>query len=571
MHLEPTTDAAAKADTTPNDRAIAPPPGAVGTDPAAEREPALVGRRGFLTLAAAGAAASAFTVTIGTLAPSPAHAAEAGSGTAAEAGPRKRELRAMWISSVVNIDWPSAAGLTADAQRAEFLHWLDVAEQFRLNAVFVQVRPTADAFWPSPLEPWSQYLTGVQGQDPGYDPLAFIVEEAHRRNLELHAWYNPYRVSMQADPSKLVPEHPARVHPDWIWPYGGKLYFDPGLPETQEHIQQAIMHSVEHYDLDGVHFDDYFYPYAVAGQTIPDAATFVAHGAGFDDIAAWRRHNVDTFVESISKRIKAAKPWVKFGISPFGIWRNASTDPNGSATGGSQSYDMQFADTRRWVLEGWLDYINPQIYWQFGLAVADYAALVPWWADVAEASGTHLYIGEALYKVTSGVFTDPAELSNHLDFDRQVDAERAPVHGNVYFSAKHVPADPQGSMSIVRDRHYTAPAIVPAMPWLPATPVNAPVLALAHRSGDGAHLVWLDAIRPNRRATSFAIYRVEGRAATVDTDAAANLVATVRAADAVRQEWVDTSAVAGTRYTYVVTALDRVWNESAPSRPASVR
>ena len=266
----------------------------------------------------------------------------------------------------------------------------------------------------------------MQGQDPGYDPLAFIVDEAHRRNLELHAWYNPYRVSMQADPSKLVPEHPARVHPEWIWAYGGKLYFDPGLPEAQEHIQRAILHSVEHYDLDGVHFDDYFYPYPVAGQTIPDAATYAAHGAGFDDIADWRRHNVDTFVSSVSERIKALKPWVKFGISPFGIWRNRATDPLGSETGGSQSYDLQFADTRKWVLEGWLDYINPQIYWQFGLAVADYAKLVPWWADVAATSGTHLYIGEALYKVTSGVFTDPAELSNHLTFDREIDAARHP-------------------------------------------------------------------------------------------------------------------------------------------------
>lgn len=446
-----------------------------------------------------------------------------------------------------------------------------MAEQFRLNAVFVQVRPTADAFWPSPLEPWSQYLTGVQGRDPGYDPLAFIVDQAHRRNLELHAWYNPYRVSMQADPAQLVAEHPARVHPDWVWPYGGKLYFDPGLPEVQEHIQQAIMHSVEHYDLDGVHFDDYFYPYPVAGAVVPDAAAFAAHGAGFDDVADWRRHNVDTFVRSISERIKAAKPWVKFGISPFGIWRNAATDPAGSATGGSQSYDLQFADTRKWVLEGWLDYINPQIYWQFGLAVADYAALVPWWADVAETSGTHLYIGEALYKVTSGVFTDPAELSNHLDFDREVDAERAPVHGNVYFSAKHVPADPQGSMTLLRDRHYTAPAIVPAMPWLPATPVNAPLLALSYRADDGARLVWLDAVRPNRRATSFAIYRVEGRARSIDVEDAANLVATVRAHDSVRQEWTDAAADPDRTYTYVVTALDRVWNESAPSRPGWVR
>lgn len=523
-------------------------------------------RRGFITLAVAGAAASAFTVTIGTLSPSPAFASTGDdAGASAALAPRKRELRAMWISSVVNIDWPSRTGLSAADQQAEFLHWLDVAEQFNLNAVFVQVRPTADAFWPSPLEPWSQYLTGVQGQDPGYDPLAFIVDEAHRRNLELHAWYNPYRVSMGADPSKLVPEHPARVHPEWIWAYGGKLYFDPGLPEVQEHIQQAILHSVEHYDLDGVHFDDYFYPYPVAGQTIPDAATYAAHGAGFDDIADWRRNNVDTFVHSVSERIKALKPWVKFGISPFGIWRNRATDPLGSETGGSQSYDLQFADTRKWVLEGWLDYINPQIYWQFGLAVADYAKLVPWWADVAEASGTHLYIGEALYKVTSGVFTDPAELSKHLTFDRDIDATRAPVHGNVYFSAKHVPADPQGSMSLVRADHYAHPAIVPAMPWLPASSLRTPVLANAVHGTGGVTVRWSDAAPPTARATSFAIYRVDGHAQAIDVEVASNLVATRRAEPGVVQRFVDATAEPGAVYTYAVTALDRVWNETAPS------
>lgn len=529
--------------------------------------PARIGldRRGFLTLAVAGAAASAFTVTVGALSPSPAFGAESGAA-AGTFGPRKRELRAMWISSVVNIDWPSRTGLSAADQQAEFLHWLDVAERFNLNAVFVQVRPTADAFWPSPLEPWSQYLTGMQGQDPGYDPLGFIVEEAHRRNLELHAWYNPYRVSMQADPAKLVPEHPARVHPEWIWAYGGKLYFDPGLPETQEHIQQAILHSVEHYDLDGVHFDDYFYPYPVAGQVIPDDATYAAHGAGFDDIAAWRRHNVDTFVHSISERIKALKPWVKFGISPFGIWRNRATDPLGSETGGSQSYDLQFADTRKWVLEGWLDYINPQIYWQFGLAVADYLKLVPWWADVAAKTGTHLYIGEALYKVTSGVFTDPAELSNHLTFDREIDAAGTPVHGNVYFSANHVPADPKGSMSRVLADHYSRPAIVPAMEWLPATAVRAPVLAEAEPVDGGVALQWADAAPPNVRATSFAVYRADGHVSDVDVEDAANLVATVRAEPGVVQRFLDASAAAGSQYTYAVTALDRVWNESAPSR-----
>lgn len=516
-------------------------------------------RRGFLTLAAAGVAGASMSVVVGALAPAAA--------SAAVAVGRKRELRAMWISSVVNIDWPSASGLSAEQQRAELVGWLDTAVEWRLNAVFVQVRPTADAFWPSPLEPWSQYLTGTQGQDPGYDPLAFLVAEAHARNLELHTWYNPYRVSMQADPTQLVPEHPARVHPEWVWPYGGKLYFDPGLPAAREHIWAAILDSVERYDIDGVHFDDYFYPYPVAGAELPDADTYATHGGGFASIEAWRRDNVDVFVQGMAERIKATKPWVKFGISPFGIWRNAATDPLGSATSGSQSYDTQFADTRRWVLEGWLDYINPQIYWQIGLAVADYAALVPWWADVAAASATHLYVGEALYKVTSGVFTDPAELANHIDLCLQ---QSDPVHGNVYFSAKHVPADPQGAMSIVRERHWMHPAIIPAMEHLPATPIVQPSITSAQRTDDGVQVRWRDRGPTHAKATSFAVYRVSGRRSVVDVERAANLVAVVRSPGGTTQSWVDEDAPTGD-LTYVVTALDRAWNESAASRPAWTR
>ena len=535
-------------------------------------------RRGFLTLATAGLAGSALSVTVGSMAPAGATSltdtalapgSPATSGTPAPAA-RKRELRAMWISSVENIDWPSGPGLSADELKAEYRYWLDVAAGMNLNAVFVQVRPTADAFWPSPYEPWSQYLTGTQGADPGFDPLGFVVAETHERNLELHTWYNPYRVSMQTDPGELVPEHPARRHPDWVWPYGGKLYFDPGLPEAREHIYRAILHSVEHYDIDGVHFDDYFYPYPVEGEELPDAETFAEHGDGFDEIEAWRRHNVDTFVETISRRIKRAKPWVKFGISPFGIWRNASTDPRGSDTSGSESYDAQHADTRRWVLEGWLDYINPQIYWQIGLEVADYAKLVPWWAEVAAQSGTQLFVGEALYKVESGVFTDPAELSNHLAYCAEVTAQGTPVHGNVYFSAVQVPQDPQGAMSRVRADHYSRPALVPTMKHLPGTRVQPPVLTHAHHDREGVELHWVDAAPHRRRATSFAVYRAEGKGGRVDVDDATHLLATVRSPGRVLHEFTDTTAVRGERYTYVVTALDRVWNESGPSRPRRV-
>jgi uncharacterized lipoprotein YddW (UPF0748 family) len=219
----------------------------------------------------------------------------------------KQQLRAEWIASVANIDWPSRQGLTADEQKAELVRWYDEAVALGLNAVVVQVRPTADAFWPSPYEPWSHWLSGTQGQDPGYDPLAFAVAEAHKRNLEFHAWFNPYRVSMGTDVNALTPTHPARVHPSWVLPYGGKLYYNPGLPEVRKFTVDAIMDAVRRYDIDAVHFDDYFYPYPVAGQVFDDAAAYAQYGGGLS-LADWRRKNVDLLISDLSTAIRAAKP-----------------------------------------------------------------------------------------------------------------------------------------------------------------------------------------------------------------------------------------------------------------------
>lgn len=514
-------------------------------------------RRRFLALTGAAAAASTLSVSIGTM--PGASATETSTG-----GISKRQFRAMWISSVVNIDWPSKTGLDIETQKAEYLGWLDLAQKMRLNAVIVQIRPTADAFWPSPYEPWSQYLTGTQGKDPGYDPLAFLIEESHSRNLEFHAWFNPYRVSMQTDPNRLVPEHPARQHPDWVWAFGPKLYYDPGKPEVRRFVEDAMLDAVRRYDVDAVHFDDYFYPYPIAGQTIPDAATFAEHPNGFTNIDDWRRNNINLLVEEMHDRIHRLKPWVKFGISPFGIWRNKATDPLGSATGGTESYQAIYADTRKWVKEGWLDYINPQIYWQIGLAVADYAALVPWWADVVKGTKSSLYIGQATYKSTSGVFTDPAELSKHLDLNK----DYPEVDGDVWFSAKDVRADAKGATSLVLANHYTRPALVPRMPHLPASPLDRPSIIHARRTGDCIALRWT---RGHHYAapTSYAIYRFTGNHVG-NLDDATNLIATQRATRG-SETYVDATAESGLRYTYVITALDRLSNESRPSRGATVR
>ena len=335
-------------------------------------------------------------------------------------------------------------------------------ELLRTESLLGQVRPTADAFWPSRHEPWSQYLTGVQGRNPGWDPLGYAVREAHRRGLQLHAWFNPYRVSTQPDPARLVPGHPARRHPEWVVRYGGKLYYNPGLPVVRRFVQDAMLDAVARYPVDGVHWDDYFYPYPVAGEVFDDDAAYEAYGQDFRDRASWRRHNIDLLVRETAARVRAIRPAARFGISPFGVWRNQRTDPRGSRTSaGVQTYDDLYADTRSWVRNRWIDYICPQLYWNIGFQPADYATLVPWWSRVCAGTGVHLYIGEALYKEGAAgqpdAWQDPGELSRHLTFD----ADYPQVRGNVYFSARDVAADPLGAMRQVVADHYPTRARVP--------------------------------------------------------------------------------------------------------------
>ncbi|KUJ66592.1 hypothetical protein ACZ90_34835 [Streptomyces albus subsp. albus] len=368
---------------------------------------------------------------------------------------RKRQFRGMWLATVANRDWPSRPGLPAAAQRAELLALLDAAAARRLNAVILQVRPTADALWPSPYEPWAEYLTGVQGRDPGWDPLGTAVREAHARGLELHAWFNPYRIANHTDLSRLVPNHPARLRPAWVVPYGKKLYYNPGLPEVRRFVQDAMLDAVARYDIDAVHWDDYFYPYPVAGEVFGDDDAYARYGGGFPDRAAWRRDNTDRLVWETAQRIKRIKKHVRFGISPFAVWRNKATDPDGSDTrAGVQTYDDLYADTRRWVRERWIDYIVPQVYWNIGFQAADYAALVPWWAETVRGTGVHLYVGEALYKAGDpaqpAAWQDPAELSRHLTFDRDFPE----VRGNVWFSAREVVQDRIGALAQVVADHY---------------------------------------------------------------------------------------------------------------------
>lgn len=529
----------------------------------------MTGRLLRVSLAAALVLASAATASSAPSAPS----ASAAAGTlnsqpsAAQVAPcptdpdtPKRQLRAMWIASVNNLDWPSSPGLSAATQRAELRQWLDLAVARRMNAVVVQVRPNADTFWPSPHEPWSRWLTGTQGGDPGYDPLAYLVDEAHARNLELHAWFNPYRVGAA---SALHPDHPARQHPDWVFSYDGQLVYDPGVPAVRTHVTDTVMHAVTNYDLDAVHFDDYFYPYPAGGAAIPDQDTFAQYGDGFDTIEDWRRDNVDTLVRQLGEQIRAAKPWVQFGVSPFGIWRNRSTDPRGSATSGLQSYDAIYADSRDWVRQEWVDYIAPQIYWHLGFDAADYAELVSWWSDVVSGTEVRLLVGQAAYKVGTGPgWQDPAELSDHLYRNR----DHPRVAGDILFRAGHVAADPLGSISRLAADHYSRPALVPTTPAPGGTAPPAPAITSAGPADGGNALAW----RPGGSSTptSYAVYRVDG-AGGADPCAfadAGSLIGTVRGDDS----YLDPTAAAGVTYTYYVTALDRYGRESPPGAGATV-
>ncbi|HEY3502375.1 MAG TPA: family 10 glycosylhydrolase [Actinocatenispora sp.] len=518
-----------------------------------------ISRRRFGALAAGTAVAgTAAVLPGGAAAAMPAGTAAAGTSSPGTPDPNAplEQFRAMWISSVVNIDWPSATGLPVQQQKDQLVAWFDLARRLNLNAVMLQVRPTADAFWPSRYEPWSQYLTGTQGVDPGYDPLEFAVTEAHKRNLQLHAWFNPYRVSMQTDPTKLVDWHPARKHPDWVFAYGPKLYYNPGIPEVRRFVEDAILDATR-YDIDGVHFDDYFYPYPVAGATLPDADTYARYGAGFDRIEDWRRHNIDLLVSEMRHRVHAAKPWLAFGVSPFGIWRNNTSDPNGSETAGTESYDANFADTRGWVRNGWLDYINPQVYWNIGFTVADYAKLTPWWAEQVRGTDTKLYVGEATYKVgTTGAWLDPTELTRHLTFDQQYPE----VAGNVYFSAVSVRTDTLGATSRLVADHYAHPALTPAMPHLDPRAPQRPELVRAHRTDAGVRLDWV-ATGP-LAPTGYAVFRFDGDRPGAIVDAS-NLVATVRG-DGRHGSWTDTTAGPG-RHSYVVVGVSRTGVRGAPS------
>lgn len=486
------------------------------------------------------------------------------SGTVAQTVP-KRELRAVWIATVMNIDWPSGKGLSVAEQQHEYVTLLDTLKQAGMNAVIVQVRPVADAFYPSSYEPWSEYLSGTQGKpsQPYYNPLGFMVTEARKRGLEFHAWFNPYRASMN-EQFVYAENHPFREHPDWFVQYGGKYYYDPGHPEARAFVLNSIMETVKHYDIDAAHFDDYFYPYRIANVEFPDSSSYETFGIwAFENKDDWRRNNVDVFVEELSRRIKREKPHVKFGISPFGVWRNIDKDSTGSqTTAGQTNYDDLYADVLKWLREGWIDYVTPQLYWHIGFQPADYKVLAEWWSR--HTYGRHLYIGQGAYRLGGKGWEDPNELINQITLNR---AHRE-IKGSMYFSAKTFLHNRHGVNEKMR-RVYPHKALVPGMPWMAGTtPASPQLTTVTGTQGKGIRLEWKD--QGSATASYYVIYRFSS-GDSIDVANAACILDVVPRGAYATQSWIDKNTGKRTAYLYLITAADRLHNESAPGEPMQIK
>lgn len=470
----------------------------------------------------------------------------------------KRELRGVWIATVANIDWPSSKHLDPSLQRQEFIRILDNLQSKGINCVMVQVRDAADAFYAKSTEPWSEWLNGRQGlgPEPFYDPLEFFIQEAHKRSMEIHAWLNPYRAVFNTKRSSVNEAHITRLNPDWFFTFGTTRLFNPGVPAVRSYIVKIVTDLVRNYDIDGIHFDDYFYPYPEKGQSLSDGDTFEDFPNGFANIDDWRRNNVNMLVKTLHDSITSAKPWVKFGISPFGTWKNSSQDPQGSETHGFNSYTGQFADTRLWVKNGWVDYINPQIYFATTSHAVPFEALVKWWD--ANTYGRQLDIGIGAYKIgiDPGSWRDPALISTEMDICRK----NTHVQGQVFFSAQSMIADRLGFGDSLKNKYYRFPALMPLMNWKDTIAPNPPYSLNSRIDRQGVHLSWTAPApgRDGEGARYYVVYRFDDNEA-VDLGNPARILKIIFQ----DTQYTDTFFTRDRNYFYVVTALDRMQNESS--------
>ena len=464
----------------------------------------------------------------------------------------KREFRGAWIQAVNG----QFRGIPTEKLKQTLIDQLNSLQGAGINAIIFQVRPEADALYASQLEPWSRFLTGVQGQAPSpyWDPMQFMIDECHKRGMEFHAWINPYRVKTSLK-SELAANHLYNIHPEWFVTYNNQLYFDPALPESRRHICMVVADIVSRYDVDAIHMDDYFYPYPAKGVDFPDDASFARYGGGFTNRADWRRSNVNILIQKIHETIRGLKPWVKFGISPFGIYRNEKNDPLGSKTNGLQNYDDLYADVLLWARNGWVDYNIPQIYWQTGHPAADYETLVKWWAKNTE--NRPLFIGQSVMNTVQNA--DPKNPSiNQLP--RKMALERAyqTIGGSCQWPASAVVENAGKYRDALVQEYHKYPALVPVFDFMDDKAPGKVRKVKKVWTEDGYMLFWTAPKAKDEmdRAVQYVVYRFDGKE-KVNIDDASHIVAITRN-NFYKLPYDDGK----TKYRYVVTALDRLHNES---------
>ena len=464
----------------------------------------------------------------------------------------KREFRGAWIQCVNG----QFQGMPVETMKKTLVSQLDNLKAAGINAIIFQVRAEADALYDSPHEPWSRFLTGTQGlaPSPSWDPLKFMEEQCHARNMELHAWINPYRACTKGTRT-LSPKHPYNKYPKLFVKYEGQLYFDPGYPESRKYICKIIRDIVYRYDVDAIHMDDYFYPYPTPGVEFPDHVSFAAYGRGFANRNDWRRNNVNVLIKEIHETVRECKPWVKFGVSPFGIYRNQKSDPNGSATNGLQNYDDLYADVLLWVNNGWVDYNIPQIYWEMGHRAADYETLIRWWNK--HAANRPLFIGQDVMRtVRNADLKYPAQHQMPAKYALQRSMNN--VQGSCQWYAAAVIDNPAGYRDLLVNEYHKYPALVPTSPFMDDEAPKKVRKVKPVWTEDGYILFWTAPKFKDEmnRAVQYVVYRF-------DRKEKVNLKDATKIVKITRDTYYKLPYEDGkTKYRYVVTALDRLHNES---------
>lgn len=464
----------------------------------------------------------------------------------------KREFRGAWVQCVNG----QFLGLGKDGMQQMLTRQLDEMNKDGVNAIIFQVRAECDALYASPYEPWSRFLTGQQGKapQPYWDPLAWMVSECHKRGMELHAWINPYRAKTKTT-NTLASNHIAIRKPGAVFAYDNQLILNPGQPENREYICKIASDIVRRYDVDGFHIDDYFYPYPAAGQAIPDDQEYALYGNGIKDRGDWRRYNVNLFMKQLCDSIHNVKPWVKFGVSPFGIYRNKSNSPAGSNTKGLQNYDDLYADVLLWVNNGWVDYCAPQLYWQIGHPAADYDELIRWWDS--HAANRPLYIGEDVERTVK--YADPQDANSHqLKAKRRLHREMRHVNGTVLWYAKSFCDNIGNYASAMRTGYWKYPALQPKMPFIDSKAPKKPKHVMPVWA-NGDYVLFWQAPKAKKwadEAVRYVVYRFD-KGERINTEDPSKIVA-ITSDCHYKLPYAD----GRTRYTYVVTAVDRMSNES---------